>query len=74
MFRGVDLLVLGIIAYSAIGALNPKSPTFSSANQRDVKKRPSGKPRLQQGILCSLQAMPRKHVFRERCKQINTDA
>jgi len=39
---GVDLLVLGIIAYSAIGALNPKSPTFSSANQRDVKKRPSG--------------------------------
>lgn len=49
--RGVDLLVLGIIAYSAIGALNPKSPTFSSANQRDVKKRPSGKPRMQQGML-----------------------
>ena len=50
---GVDLLVLGIVAYSAIGALNPKnvhhaktrtakSPTFSEANQRDVKKRPSG--------------------------------
>jgi len=38
----VDLLVLGIVAYSAIGALNPKSPTFSEANQRDVKKRPSG--------------------------------
>ncbi|KAK9838122.1 hypothetical protein WJX81_002596 [Elliptochloris bilobata] len=39
---GVDLLVLGIVAYSAIGALNPKSPTFSEANQRDVRKRPAG--------------------------------
>lgn len=40
--QGVDLLVLGIVAYSAIGALNPKSPTFSEANQRDVRKRPAG--------------------------------
>lgn len=39
---GVDLLILGIIAYSAIGALNPKSPTFSAKNQRDVNKRPPG--------------------------------
>ena len=42
--QGVDLLVLGIVAYSAIGALNPKSPTFSEANQRDVRKRPAGAP------------------------------
>lgn len=39
---GVDLLVLGVIAYSVIGGLNPKSPTFSEANQRDVRKRGAG--------------------------------
>ena len=39
---GVDLLVLGTIAYSVIGGLNPKSPTFSEANQRDVRKRGPG--------------------------------
>ncbi|EIE19148.1 hypothetical protein COCSUDRAFT_59631 [Coccomyxa subellipsoidea C-169] len=38
----VDLLVLGTVAYSFIGGLNPKSPTFSAANQRDVKKRGAG--------------------------------
>ena len=39
----VDLLVLGIIGYSVVGGLNPKSPTFSEENQRDVRKRGKGK-------------------------------
>ncbi len=34
--------VLGIVAYSAIGALNPLSPTWSRENQRDVSKRGAG--------------------------------
>jgi photosystem II protein len=38
----VDLLVLGIVGYSFVGGLNPKSPTFSAENQRDVKKRGAG--------------------------------
>ena len=50
--QGVDLLVLGIIAYSAIGALNPKSPTFSEANQRDVRKRPAGARKASMYVIC----------------------
>jgi hypothetical protein len=38
----VDLLILGVVGYSVVGGLNPKSPTFSAANQRDVKKRGAG--------------------------------
>lgn len=38
----VDLLVLGVIGYSFVGGLNPKSPTFSEQNQRDVRKRGAG--------------------------------
>ena len=38
----VELLFLGIIAYSVIGGLNPASPTFSEENQRDVRKRKPG--------------------------------
>lgn len=38
----VDLLVLGVVGYSFVGGLNPKSPTFSAENQRDVKKRGAG--------------------------------
>eukprot|EP00884_Botryococcus_braunii_P016384 jgi/Botrbrau1/3429/Bobra.139_1s0009.1 len=34
--------VLGIVAYSAIGALNPASPTWSRENQSDVNKRGAG--------------------------------
>lgn len=39
---GVDLLVLGIVGYSFVGGLRPGSPTFSEANQRDVRKRKAG--------------------------------
>ncbi len=39
---GVDLLVLGIVGYSFVGGLRPGSPTFSEANQRDVRKRGAG--------------------------------
>jgi photosystem II protein len=38
----VDALALGLVVYSALGALNPLSPTFSDENQRDIKKRPRG--------------------------------
>ena len=38
----VDLLVLGIVGYSVVGGLNPKSPTFSEENQRDIRKRGPG--------------------------------
>lgn len=47
----VDLLVLGIIGYSVIGGLNPKSPTFSEENQRDVRKRGAGQLLVPEALL-----------------------
>ena len=38
----VNAIVIGIVGFNVLTALNPASPTFSSSNQADVKKRPSG--------------------------------
>lgn len=38
----VKAIVVGIVAFNVLTALNPLSPTFSESNQKDVKKRPQG--------------------------------
>ena len=38
----VNAIVAGIVGFNVLTALNPASPTFSSSNQADVKKRPKG--------------------------------
>lgn len=38
----VKALVVGIVGFNLLTALNPASPTFSEENQRDVRKRPKG--------------------------------
>ena len=38
----MNAIVIGIVGFNVLTALNPASPTFSSSNQADVKKRPSG--------------------------------
>ncbi len=36
----VNAIIAGIVGFNVLTALNPSSPTFSSSNQQDVKKRP----------------------------------
>lgn len=40
----VAAIFVGLIAYNAIAALGPNTPTFSDENQKDVAKRPAGPP------------------------------
>ena len=40
----VDIIALAFVGYSLLGALAPGSPTFSDANQKDVRKRPKVTP------------------------------
>ncbi|KAL3145684.1 hypothetical protein ABBQ32_003219 [Trebouxia sp. C0010 RCD-2024] len=38
----VQALVVGIVSFNYLAAVNPRSPTWSFENQKDVRKRPSG--------------------------------